>query len=167
MENWLLTVVYSLPLIPIFYFGWPNRKKHFLLGLFTLAIALPFEVFAVSQGFWSYSAAPQVFSVSVFTLLAYLPWVIYSYFSGNAAAKILALHGSKTTLRYLFCGLFGSLYAGFLFDLVSVRLGYYEFHIQPQVFGVPWVVIITEAFCVALVIFLFEKIVLRKPPAPV
>ncbi|GEM_PF-3835268 len=167
MDNLLWTAAFSLPLLALLYFEKGARKKHVLLGFFTLLFALPFEVLSVAAGLWTYATTPQVFSVSLFTLLAYFPWIIYSYWSGNALASHLRVDGWR---RYLLCGLFGSLYAGFLFDPVSVKLGYYTFHSQPQIFGVPWVVIATEALCVAFVVFLFEKIwnkFLGNPPAPV
>ena len=154
MENYILTLIFALPLIPIFYFS-PERRKYFLLGVFTLLFALPFEIIAVSAGWWGYFATPQIFSVSVFTLLAYFPWMAYIYFSGNFLAQRLRL-GSN--LGYGLYGIFAMLYAGFLFDPVSVWLGYYAFHLHPQVFGVPWVVIAAEAACVMIVILLFEFI---------
>ncbi len=164
MDNSLLTILFSLPLALVFILDRQGAKKYFMLGCFTMLFALPFEALAVVGGLWSYAAMPQIFSVSVFTLLAYFPWIVYAYFSGNFLSLKLRLNDKP---RYALCGAFGSLYAGFLFDPVSVWLGYYTFHLQTKVFGVPWAVILTEAFCVAFVILVFEKIVLRKLPAPV
>ncbi len=164
MDNSLLTVLFALPLVPIFFFRGRGAAEYFALGIFTLFFALPFEALAVAGKWWSYSATPQFFGISIFTLFAYFPWIIYSYLAGNAISVRL---GAKGNLRIFLCGIFGSLFAGFLFDPVSVALGYYSFSAHPQIFGVPWIVIIAEAFCVALVIFLFEKIVRGKFPAPV
>jgi len=83
MENFLLTAAFSVPLIPLFYFHREQRMKYFFLGLFTLAIAIVFEIWAVSNGFWEYSATPQAFGVGIFTWLAYFPWLIYVYAAGN------------------------------------------------------------------------------------
>ena len=154
MDNLFWTAAFSAPLLALLCFEKATRRKHVLLGLFTLIFALPFEALSVSSGWWKYAATPQVFSVSLFTLLAYFPWIIYSYWSGNALAARLKMNGWQ---KHLLCGLFGSLYAGFLFDPVSVALGYYTFNLQPQVFGVPWIVIAAEALCVAFVVYLFEE----------
>ena len=61
MENFLWTLLFSVPLVPVFFFGPDNARRYICLGVLTLFFALLWEAFSVISGFWSYAASPQLF----------------------------------------------------------------------------------------------------------
>jgi hypothetical protein len=63
--------------------------------------------------------------------------------------------------RFFFYFVFGSLVAFFVFDTFSTVLGYYQYSTQHFLFsigGVPISMTIAEGFCIAITIYLFERL---------
>ncbi|MCR4369137.1 MAG: hypothetical protein NUV67_04495 [archaeon] len=81
-ENLGLTLAFGIPLIPILL-AEKKRGKYVALGFFAVGLAIAWEIFAVHHGFWEYDAVPQILGASIYTILAYFPWLIYSYYAGN------------------------------------------------------------------------------------
>ena len=84
-----------------------------------------------------------------------LAWTAFFAVTGVVFAAIVA---TQRNPKYIAYGIFGSLYAGFLFDPLSMHRGYYTFNFGPQIMGIPITVTIAEAFCVGIIIFAFERI---------
>lgn len=82
-------------------------------------------------------------------------WNLYLGLTGITALLILI---KEKDIKWLLYAILGSIYAGLIFDLASVQLGYYTFHIPNQFFGVPYTVFIAEGFSIIIFLFLFEKI---------
>ncbi|MFQ6009549.1 MAG: hypothetical protein ACE5J7_00275 [Candidatus Aenigmatarchaeota archaeon] len=89
MENIGLLMIYSAPLILVFYHDRKNIKQYVLLGIVTLVLAFLFELISTTLGFWHYSATPKIFTVAAFSLFAYFPWLSYTYFAGNLLRRRL------------------------------------------------------------------------------
>lgn len=67
-----------------------DRKRlrdYILLGLFTLACAYVLETACAFLGFWQYYAEPQIPIISLYTWLAYVPYISFCYFIGNRFNK--------------------------------------------------------------------------------
>jgi len=54
--------------------------------MFTVAVAAIWEPIGIYMDIWYYNLQPQLFGVSVLTLLMYFHWMCFSYFLGNWAA---------------------------------------------------------------------------------
>ncbi len=90
-------------------------------------------------------------------MISMLFW--YSSFSVFLAAFLFILYREKDA-RFLLYALMGALFGYFVFDAPSVALGYYvyvEGHYFLSLLGVPISMALAEGFCVAIVIYLYEK----------
>jgi hypothetical protein len=87
MEQFYLFLMLSVPLAAILYFDRKNAKKYLLLGAFTMMLAIPWESSLAYLGFWRYFSEPRLFGVSIYTILLYTHYVIFSYFLGNILFK--------------------------------------------------------------------------------
>ncbi len=82
-----------------------------------------------------------------------------AFFTVFAIAFILILWKERD-VRYLFYGVFGALF-GFMFDTTAVSLGYYSYILTPFMLiqDIPLTVTIAEGFCIAITIYIFEKLI--------
>jgi len=80
-----------------------------------------------------------------------------AFFTIFGIAFILILWKERD-LRYPLYWVFGALF-GFLFDTSAVALGYYRYLLPFQILGSPVTIIIAEGFCIAITIYIFEKLI--------
>ncbi len=80
-----------------------------------------------------------------------------AFFTVFAIAFILILWMERD-FRYVLYWVFGALF-GFLFDITAVALGHYKYLLPLQILGAPVTVTIAEGFCIAITVYIFEKLI--------
>ena len=82
-------------------------------------------------------------------------WTAFFILFGVAFFLIL---WKERDLKYILYWVFGALF-GFLFDISAVALGYYKYILLFQILGAPVTITIAEGFCIAITIYIFEKLI--------
>ena len=84
----------------------------------------------------------------------------YSSFAIFLAAFVFILWRERDPRFFLYF-VFGSIVAFFVFDAPSSHFGYYEYltqHYLVSFLGVPLSMTIAEGFCIAIAIYMYEKL---------
>jgi hypothetical protein len=79
--------IVTIPMLLVLWADRKNARTYASLGAFTVLLSAVWEPLGVLFGLWHYNAHPQLFGVSVLTLLNYFHWMVFSYFIGNMAAR--------------------------------------------------------------------------------
>lgn len=64
-----------------------HARDYLLVGLLALGLDLVFEILPLQFGIWSYTSAPFVAGISLYTWLLYLPYLAFCLFCTNQVVK--------------------------------------------------------------------------------
>lgn len=62
-------------------------KDYIALGLLAMLLDAIFEVIPIGAGIWNYYSEPNVFGMSLYTWLLYIPYLGFCYFASNKVKK--------------------------------------------------------------------------------
>ncbi|MCK4827378.1 hypothetical protein KA005_67225 [bacterium] len=87
LDHLIFLSIITVPLVIILWYDRKNVKTYLGIGLLGLGLDVIWDPLAMHFDLWYYSSFPQVFGISVYTLLLYIHYLTFWYFFGNMAAK--------------------------------------------------------------------------------
>jgi len=86
-DHWIFFTIMTIPLALILWYDRKNIRTYLGIGMLGLALDIVWDPIAMYFGLWYYSSWPQVFGISVYTLIMYIHYFTLCYFCSNRLAS--------------------------------------------------------------------------------
>lgn len=83
VDHSIFFLLITAPFLMILWIDRKNLRTYVQLGLFAVILDLIWDPIGIHFNLWYYNSLPQVFGVSIYTLILYVHYLTFCYFFGN------------------------------------------------------------------------------------